>query len=94
MTYTFKVLKKCRWGKKDDIIEVEMSMSEYDGFKSQNIRLLERYLDAVPMLTGTFGTFSGKLPSQFSDRLRHIEKNYPGAKGMLKDSKFAQTREW
>jgi hypothetical protein len=94
MTYTWKVLKKCRWGKRGEIIEVQMSMSEYDEFKVNNQELLERYLDVVPMMTGTFGTFAAKLPSGFSDRMRQIEQNYPGAKGMLKNSKFNHTREW
>jgi hypothetical protein len=94
MTYTWKILKKCKWGKKNDFIEIQMSMSEYDDFKSANIDCLERYIDAVPMMTGTFGTFAAKLPSGFSDRMRQIEKNYPGAKGMLNNSKFNHTREW
>ena len=94
MTYTFKVLRKCKWGNKDDIIEVCMGISEFDAFKQKNLKTLERYFDVVPALSGTFGTFAAKLPSSFSDRMRQIEQKYPGAKGMLKNSKFNHTREW
>src|SRR6185312_13973534 len=94
MTYTFKVLRKCKWGKKDDIVEVQMGMSEYDAFKAKHIHTLERYLDVVPAVTGTFGVMAAKLPTSFSNRLRQIEQNYPGAKGMLKDSKFNHPREF
>jgi hypothetical protein len=94
MTYTWLILRDSDWGKKDEIIEIQMPMSEYDGFKEQNKETLERYLDVVPMLTGAFGTYAAKLPVTFANRLRQIEQNYPGAKGMLDNSKFNIPREW
>jgi hypothetical protein len=95
MTYEFLVLKKCKWGKKGDIVEATMSMSEYDAFKAKHVNTLERYIGSPPVLADSFGSISGsKLPAQFSNRLRQIESNYPGAKGMLDNSKFNQTKEW
>ena len=62
MTYTFKVLKDCDWGKTGDIIEVVMKMSEFDAFKAASAGELERYYDHVPAMAGIFGARQAVLP--------------------------------
>lgn len=86
MIYQWLVLRRSKWGKKGAIIEVEMKVAEYDGFKAAHPEL-QRYFGTVPAL-GKFGVGGAKLTNQFKDRMKAIRDNYPGAKGMLKDSKF------
>jgi len=84
MTYTFKIIET------GEIVEVELKMSEYDAFKAAHPEL-ERYIEAVAF------NFEGRVntvPGQASERLRKIEATYPGAKGMLNNSKFHHNREW
>jgi hypothetical protein len=84
MTYVFKIIET------GELVEVELKMSEYDLFKKSHPEL-ERYFEPVPF------NFEGRVktvPTQVTERLRRIEATYPGAKGMLKNSKFHHNKEW
>jgi len=90
-TYCFKVLEKIvtetQTYEKDDLVEVEMKITEYDDFKEAHPEL-ERYYDTPPNFTFDGTGRCNVLPNGFKDRMKQIEKNFPGAKGMLDKSRY------
>ena len=97
ITYTFKLIKYHHDFPKDwkvmvdNVVEIQLPISEYDSFKKEYNGYLERYLGDVP----GFKFDSTKRPDgRFMERLSNIQQNYPGAKDMFKDAKWQPKREW
>lgn len=92
-TYCFKVIKEnVNEIPVGELVDVSLSISEYDAFKEANKDHLERYFD-VPNLGFNF---DGKIQpdGRFMDRMAHIQQTYPGAKGMFDNTRWSPKRVW
>lgn len=93
MTYEFLVIAENPRGHSiGDVVEVQLSVSQYEAFKEEHKAYLERYIGSAP---GFQFAESVRPPGQFLDRLDQIEHNYPGASGMMSsNAKYRKAREW
>lgn len=102
MTYTFLVISEdnpmagaedegARWHV-GDIVDVELSVSQYDAFKAAHLHCLERYIDE-PLIFRLNDASKGP-DGRFMDRMNKIRHTYPGAKEMFSNTRWQPKREW
>ena len=92
MTYEFLVTAENPRGHEiGTVVEVQLSVSQYEAFKEEHKAYLERYIGTP--IGFKFGE-SVTPPGQFMESMDYIRNNYPGAKGMMNDTKWRPAREW
>jgi len=64
----------------DEIVEVQMSMSELDKFKENNPHMTQKI--GSPGLISGRSLDSGRLPEGFKDKLRLIKEKHPRGRGV------------